>query len=113
MFEFFQSFLTCFVQFLTNCQNLFNKNFRADGQVSEDFDSAYVKCWPEVFLTARRIFGLDPKTNKNLHNLRYVPEGFKYCVLTADKKSTLSFFVNFFASIGGFDQILNLVSITE
>lgn len=109
VFEFFQSFLTCFVEFLSNCCNLFSKHKKVD----EDFDSVYVKCWPEVFFTAKRLFGLDPKTSKSLHNLRYVPEGYKYCVLTADKKSALSFFVNFFASIGGFDQILKLVSITE
>lgn len=111
--EFFQRFLDYFAKYLGVYQTLLPKGLKAEAQETEDFETGLVKSWPEVCLTAKRIFGLDPKTNRTLITMRLVPENYKYCPLTADKKSTLSFIVNYFASIGGFEQILNLVSAIE
>jgi len=111
--DFFQRFLAYFIKYLEACRELFPKSLKAEAQETEDFESGLIKSWPEVCLTAKRLFGLDSKTNKTLVMMRQVPENYKYSPLTADKKSTLSFIVNYFASIGGFEQILNLVSPIE
>lgn len=72
-------------------------------------NSAMYAAWPEMLLTLKRLFGLDPRTAKQLVTWRLVPEDYEYFPATANKNHTLAFFVNYFASLGGFSAIMDLV----
>lgn len=109
----FSTFLTFFVDFLEKAGQFFEFLHQDHLNFENHFEVAFILSWPEVCQTARKLLGLETRSFKVLSMMKHVPSYYKFSSFTADKKTTLSYLVNLFASLSGFDRMLELVSVTE
>ena len=111
--DLFSTFISFYVDYIEKSSQFFSL-LRSEGlSFEENADLALVLAWGEVNQTAKKLLGLEGRSYRVLSSVKHIPSYYKFCSITADKKTTLSYLVNLFASLGGFDRILELVSNTE
>lgn len=91
------------------CIKDYYENLNNDDGVFDNWNYAYYAAWPEVIFTLKRLFGLDLRTGKQLVTWKIVPENYVFSLNTKNLPTTIGFFVNYFAKIGGFDRILDVL----
>ena len=107
--QFFMVFLDFLVMWIKNSAQLFP--FYYEGVINPDlfltnYDVAKASAWPELIFTLKRLFGLDPRTSKQIVSWTVLPSDYSSSPLTIMNPSTISFLINYFASIGGFEAVL-------
>ena len=81
-----------------------------------DDNVALASAWPELLITLRRIFGLDPRTYKfhkyyNVQLKDYEP-WYGSSVKSSSNPVTF-FFINYFGKMGGFEALIHVLSQKE
>jgi hypothetical protein len=75
--------------------------------------AALASAWPELIFTLKRLFGFDLRTSKKFFAIYHMPETYEFGLDTINKSTTISYFINYFAFLGGFSAILEILDENE
>jgi hypothetical protein len=117
--NFFCTVTSYIIEWMKRCAELFPAYYEGLGSPDAfltDDKIALAMAWPELFITLKRIFGLDTRTSKFHKTYNIIPKDYEPWYGNSIKSNfnqPMCFFINYFGKLEGFGAIIHVMSQKE